>query len=81
MTIDIVREFLGWCSLINLGLLLWWVLFFMFAHDLIYRLHTKLFNLPVEKFDAIHYAGMVFFKITIFIFNVVPYLVLLIIAE
>lgn len=81
MTIDIMREFLGWCSIINLGLLLWWVLFFMFAHDFMYRLHGKWFNLSVEKFDTIHYAGMAFFKITIFIFNVVPYLVLLIIMN
>jgi len=81
MTIDIMREFLGWCSIINLGLLLWWVLFFMFAHDFMYRLHGKWFNLSVEKFDTIHYAGMAFFKITIFIFNVVPYLVLLIIVN
>ncbi|MFK5969109.1 MAG: hypothetical protein QM487_03165 [Candidatus Marithrix sp.] len=79
MTIDIVREFLGWCSIINMGLLLWWVLFFMFAHGFIYRLHSKWFNLSVEKFDSIHYTGIAFFKITIFIFNIVPYLVLIIV--
>ncbi len=81
MTIDIAREFLGWCSIINLGLLLWWVLFFIFAHDFMFRLHRKWFHLSVENFDTIHYAGMAFFKITIFIFNIVPYLVLLIIVN
>jgi len=80
MTIDIVREFFGWCSIINIGLMLWWVLFFIFAHDFMYRMHGKLFKLSVEKFDVIHYAGMAIFKMTILIFNIVPYLVLLIVA-
>jgi len=80
MTIDIVREFLGWCSVINIGLLLWWVLFFTLAHDFMYRMHGKRFNLSVEKFDVIHYAGMAIFKMNILIFNVVPYLVLQIVT-
>ncbi len=33
MTIEVVRSFLGWCSVINMGLLLYWFLFIMFAHD------------------------------------------------
>lgn len=80
MTIDIIREFLAWCCIINIGLLLWWVLFFIFAHDFMYRIHGKWFKLSVEQFDTIHYAGMALFKIMIFIFNIVPYLALLIVT-
>lgn len=76
MTIDLIRSVLLWCLLINMGFLLWWVLFFIFAHDWIYRFHGRWFKLSVEAFDTVHYAGMVFFKICIFIFNVVPYLAL-----
>jgi hypothetical protein len=32
--------------------------------------------LSIEKFDAIHYAGMAYFKIGIFLFHLVPYLAL-----
>lgn len=73
MTIDQLREFLGWCAVMNVGLLLWWFLFIALAHDLVYRLHGKWFKLSVERFDAIHYAGMAYFKLTVFVFNVVPY--------
>jgi hypothetical protein len=76
LEIETVRDVLGWCALINLGLLLWWLLFFVFAHDWMYRVHGKWFRLSVEKFDAFHYAGMAFFKICIFVFNIVPYLAL-----
>lgn len=80
MTVEMIREFLGWCSIINTGLLLWWFLFFVLAHDWLYRFHGKWFNLSVERFDAIHYAGMAWFKLSIFVFNIVPYIALRIVA-
>jgi len=43
-------------------------------------MYKKLFRLSVETFDAIHYAGPAFYKICILLFNLVPYLVLTIIA-
>ena len=76
MALETIRNMLAWCSVINLGLLLWWFLFFTLAHDWTYRLHGKWYNLPVETFDAIHYAGLALFKVGIFLFNLVPYLAL-----
>jgi hypothetical protein len=76
MTVEIIRDVLAWCTVINFALLLWWFMFFSLAHDWLFRLHTRWFTLPEEKFDAIHYAGMAFFKICIFVFNLVPYLAL-----
>ena len=76
MAIELVQEILGWCSLINVALLLIWFLFIVFAHDWMFRIHTRWFELSSEKFDAIHYAGIGLFEMTIVIFNVVPYLAL-----
>ena len=80
MTIEVLRDVLGWCTIINFSILLWWFLFFSLTHDWLYQLHGKWFKLPVERFDAIHYAGMAFFKISIFLFNLVPYLALRIVG-
>jgi hypothetical protein len=80
MTVEIIRDVLAWCSVINVGLLLFWWLWFMLAHDFIYRFHGKWFKLSTEKFDAIHYALMGFFKIGIFLFNIVPYFALRIVG-
>ena len=76
MTFEIIRDVLAWCSVINVGLLLFWALGFMLAHDLIYRIHGKWFKLSAERFDAFHYSGMGFFKIGIILFNIVPYFAL-----
>ena len=76
MAIELVQEILGWCSLINVALLLIWFLFIVFAHDWMFRIHTRWFKLSSGKFDAIHYAGIGLFEMTVVIFNVVPYLAL-----
>ena len=76
MTVEVMSEFLAWCSVINVGLLIFWWLWFTLAHDVVYRIHGKWLKLSVERFDAIHYAGMTFFKLCIFLFNVVPYIAL-----
>jgi len=80
MTLEVIRSTLAWCTLINWVILLLWFLFFAFARDFVYRIHNKWFNIPVEKFDTIHYAGIVFFKIFVFMFNLVPYLALRIVG-
>lgn len=80
MSIEILQSFLGWCTVINFGLLLLWAVGFMLAHAWIYRLHMKWFSMPVERFNAIHYAGMALFKICILFFNLVPYIALQIVA-
>ena len=76
MTLETIREALLWCTIINVGLFLWWFFFITLAHDWTYRLHSKWFKLTPEKFDAIHYAGMAFFKLSIIFFNLVPYIAL-----
>lgn len=80
MTMAIFQDFLLRSAVLNMLLLLWWFLFFAFAHDWMYRLHSRWFTISVEKFDAIHYAGMAFYKIAIFLLFLVPYLALLIVT-
>ena len=81
MNIEITRDVLLWCTVINYGVLLLWFLIFIFAHDWMHRLHGRWFQLTVEQFDAIHYTGMAIYKIGIILFNLVPYLALLIVQK
>ena len=76
MTLDLFREFLGWCTLINWAMLLLWFGCFSVGHESFYRFHSRYFELSREKFDEIHYQGMAGFKLLILVFNFVPYLVL-----
>jgi len=80
MTIEMIRAALGWCSIINIGILLWWFFSIIVLHDLVYKWHSKWFKLSVDKFDEMHYTGITFFKIIIFVFNIVPYVALRIVG-
>ena len=76
MTLELIRNVLGWCALINYGILLLWFLFFSLAHDWLFHFHGKWFSLSIEHFDAMHYLSMAFYKLSILLFFLVPYLVL-----
>jgi hypothetical protein len=80
MNLEIIRAVLAWCSVINIGILLVWFLFFTLAHDWIYRVHGRWFRMSREKFDAIHYSAMASFKCGFLLFNLVPYLALRIVG-
>jgi hypothetical protein len=80
MSIEVIRDFLLWCTLINYGILLVWFLVFAMARDWIQRIHGRWFRLSGDQFDALHYAGMAIFKLGIILFNLVPLIVLLIVA-
>ena len=80
MTIEVIRDVFAWCAVMNIGLLVWWFLLFTLAHDWMYRYHSKWFNLSVETFDTIHYAGMAVFKIGTLLFSLIPYLALRIVG-
>ena len=79
MTIDTIRQMLLWCSIINIGLLLISFMIFLAGRGWIYRVHTKWFRLSEEKFDAMWYGILGFYKICVIVFNVVPYIALCIV--
>ncbi len=74
MAIEEIRSVLGWCTLINYAVLLYWFAMFRFAHDRVQQIHGRWFSIPTETFDTVHYALMGVFKLGIFVFNVVPWI-------
>lgn len=71
--------FFQWCVIINGGLLIVWTCALAFVPDLVYRLQSRWVPLSRQEFTALMYAFLALFKILFLIFNLVPYLVLLII--
>lgn len=80
MDIQTLTTFFMWCSIINGSILILWTIFFMFAPDFVYRIQSNWFPIPKETFNVIFYAFIGLFKIIFIVFNVVPYIALLIIG-
>ena len=76
MAVNELKEFLLWSTAINYGVLFLWFGVFVFAHDWLYRLHTRWFKLSVETFDALNYVGVSIYKIGVVLLNLVPLIVL-----
>jgi hypothetical protein len=72
MSPDIIKMLLLYSLAFNYVILFIWFGVFSFAHDWIYRLHSRWFRIPIENFDALHYAGMALYKIGIILLNIAP---------
>ena len=80
MDIQALTRFFMWCTIINAGLLVFSAVMFMSAQDFVYSMHSKWFNIPRETFNVAIYSFLGYFKIIFILFNLVPYLALLIIG-
>jgi hypothetical protein len=80
MDINTFRSFFMWCTIINGSLLLLSFVILASAGDWVYRKHTRWFALPRETFNTVIYCFMGFFKIIYLLFNLVPYIALVIIG-
>jgi len=80
MTFELIKSILLWCLIINFGILALWFLMFRFAHDWMFAVHGRWFQMTQGQFDAAHYAAMAFYKTGIILLNLVPYLALLIVT-
>ena len=72
MTLEDIRAFLGWCTVINMGLLIFSSVMLIFVRDMAYRVHGKLFKISVEQFNGICYSFLAFYKIGITIIALAP---------
>jgi hypothetical protein len=80
MDIQTLTTFFMWCTVINGGMLVLWSVFLFFAPDLTYRTQVRWFPIPRETFTVIFYCFLGAFKIVFYVFNLVPYIALLIIG-
>ncbi|MHC4698898.1 MAG: DUF6868 family protein [Planctomycetota bacterium] len=80
MELQTLTAFFMWCTIINGGLFILWTAFCVFAPDLVYRTQSKWFPIPRETFNVVIYSFLGLFKAAFLVFNVVPYVVLLIVG-
>jgi hypothetical protein len=65
-------SFLLRCAAINYAILILWFVVFVFAHDWIYRMHSRWFRLAPDTFDALNYLAIAIYKIGIIGLLIVP---------
>ena len=76
MTFEQLTAFLGWCTAINVGVLLLATLMLILMKDFTARVHGALFPLPRQVLEEQYFQYLAQYKILILVFNLVPYLAL-----
>lgn len=61
------------CFAFGFALLLYWFLFYTFAGDWVYRMHSMFYDISKSDFMIFNYYGMALVKILCFMFFLFPY--------
>ena len=79
MDIETLTTFFMWCTIINGGLFVVSAITCLLLKNWAFRMHSKMFGISRDAFNVSTYAFLGLFKIVFLVFNVVPYVALLII--
>jgi hypothetical protein len=71
---DTLAKVLLRCFVLGFLLLLIWVGAFVLARDVIHNLHGKMFKLTPHELNIIHYCGIAFVKLCVFLFFLFPWI-------
>ena len=75
-SLDSLTRFLGWCSVINLGILIFASLAVTLMRSQLLSIHGKIFGLGEADLSRAYFQYLAQYKIAIFVFNLVPYIAL-----
>lgn len=76
MDMQLLTRFFMWCTILNMGLLLFSFLMLLFAGDFVYKMHSKWFPMPRETFNVVLYSFIGMYKLMVLVLNAVPWVVL-----
>ena len=76
MTILEIRAVLGWCSVVNVGLMMVLFLLLSMARPWVYKMHSKWFPITESQFNMALYSFFGLYKALVFVFNIVPWIAL-----
>jgi hypothetical protein len=80
MSIEILAAFLGWCTVINIVILLVVLLFIWVLHDWFGTISARIFGVSSEQAKATFFQVVQQYRFAIVFLNLVPYLALRIMA-
>ena len=80
LDIETVTSFLGWCAVINIGLLMFSAFFLTVFNTPVKVLHSKLIAVDSGSLNTLYFNFLGNYKIAVLVLNIVPYCALKIMA-
>lgn len=76
MGLDVFLSFLFWNMCIHIFVLFYWIVMILFFKEFVFKIHEKLFSISESEFNRIHYCLIGYYKLTVIIFIIAPFIVL-----
>ena len=81
MSTELLTEFFGWCTLINVAVLcLMTIMMASGGNRLAKRVHNRMFDVSEDQLEQMYFKYLANYKMAIMIFNLTPYLALKLMA-
>jgi len=77
-SLETLRAFLGWCTVINMGLLIVASVFAGPMRGMMTGIHGKMFGLGEDDLSRAYFQYVANYKIAVVVFNLVPYIALVV---
>lgn len=81
MNIDQTTEFFKWLTIINVVLFVLNVILILILRRIICKMHGKMFGLSEENISIVLYGWLGLYKVMIVVFNIVPFVALIIMGQ
>ena len=75
-SIKSLATFFGWCTIINIGLLIFAALAWMVVNDGASQIGASMMGISAEQVRVGFFDGLMIYRAGIFLFNLVPYVAL-----
>jgi len=79
MEFETVKNFFMWCTIINAIIFIFSSIMVILASNFVYKMQGTMFNISRESFNNTVYLYLGIYKIVFIVFNLVPFIALLII--
>ena len=79
-SLETLTAFFGWCTVINIGILMVAALVLGLMRGTISQIHAKMFNLNEADLSRAYFQYLAQYKIAVLVLNLVPYIALKIVA-
>ena len=76
-----ITTFLGWCTVVNIGIYAITAIALTLFRNTIKDIHSKLSGVPTEKLDELYFNYLGNFKLAIIILCLTPYIALKVIGD
>jgi len=80
MDLNVITVFFGWCTVVNMGFLVFATLFITLFKNFSHNVHSNLLGVNVSDLPKLYFKYLASYKIGILIFNLAPYIALKLMA-